>query len=101
MEFINMEWLATWYFDGLPDPPRSGHTCHERAPAWLTQVRYRFTRVLGGGVQVNRVLPGSKPLFGLFVLGRGFKGALSLIAKNIKSPNQHSLGHPDRGWSAQ
>ena len=101
MEFINMEWLATWYFDGLPDPPRSGHTCHERAPAWLTQVRYRFTRVLGGGVQVNRVLPGSKPLFGLFVLGRGFKGALSLIAKNIKSPNQHSLGHPDLGWSAQ
>ena len=61
------------YFDGLPDPPRSGHTCLERAPAWLTQVRYRFTRVLGGKIQVNRVLPGSKPLFGLFV-GAGLKG---------------------------
>ena len=30
--------------------------------------------------------------------GHGFEGALSLIAF-IKNPNQHSLGHPDRGWS--
>ena len=31
--------------------------------------------------------------------GRGFEGALSLIAKNIKSHFQHTLGHPDRGWN--
>ena len=66
----DMEWIASW-FDGLPDPPRSGHTCHERAPAWLTQVRYRFTRVFVVFVQVNRVLPGSKPFLGL--RGRGFE----------------------------
>ena len=91
----DMEWLATW-FDGLPDPPRSGRTCHERAPAWLTQVRTRYSTGLPGFGEESTGFTRLETTFWPFC-GRGFKGALSLVATNIKSPNQHSLGHPGVG----